>query len=139
MSNSDRRAIGKAVVGVIAAIAIAVAAIGLYMVSSNTGPPDSSVCNSQSNSNQTPVQVSIYNGSGNSANPPGYTPDTITLVIGVNNTVAWTNNDSVHHTVTSTSAPSGPPSSSSGAATAGGSTCGATAKRLSRGACRSRT
>jgi plastocyanin len=107
MSYSDRRAIGKAVIGVIGVIAIAVAAIGLYMVSSNTGSPDSSVCNSKSASNQTPVQVSIYNGSGNSANPPGYTPDTITLVIGVNNTVTWTNNDSVHHTVTSTGAPSG--------------------------------
>ena len=35
------------------------------------------------------------------------TPDSITLVIGVNNTVTWTNNDSVHHTVTSTTAPAG--------------------------------
>jgi plastocyanin len=107
MSNSDRKAIGKAVISVIVVVAMAVAAIGVYMVSSNTGLPDSSVCSSSPASNKAPVQVSIYDGSGNSANPPGYKPDTITLVIGVNNTVTWTNNDSVHHTVTSTSAPSG--------------------------------
>jgi plastocyanin len=53
------------------------------------------------------IQVSIYSGAASSSDPPGYTPDSTTLVIGVNNTVTWTNNDSVHHTVTSTSAPSG--------------------------------
>src|SRR5207253_10975784 len=108
MSNSGRKAIGKAVIGAIAIIVVAVAGVGIYIMSSNTGPPDSSVCGSATSSaSQQPLQVSIYNGSANSANPPGYTPDSITLVIGVNNTVTWTNNDSVHHTVTTTTAPSG--------------------------------
>jgi plastocyanin len=107
MSNSDRRGIGKAVVAGIVIIVVAVAGVAIYMVISNTAPPNASVCSSSAGSGQTPVRVSIYNGSANSANPPGYTPDTITLVVGVNNTVTWTNNDSVHHTVTSTSAPTG--------------------------------
>ena len=38
---------------------------------------------------------------------PGYLPDTITVVIGVNNTVTWRNDDTVSHTVYSTSVPAG--------------------------------
>lgn len=52
---------------------------------------------------QSTVMVSIPAGAG--AGPsaaPGYAPDVITVVIGVNNTVTWTNNDPIHHTVTST-------------------------------------
>lgn len=47
----------------------------------------------------TPVAVSIVPGA---LNPPseGYSPDNVTLVIGVNNTVTWTNDDSSIHTVT---------------------------------------
>ena len=48
------------------------------------------------------VQISVY-----TSNAPGYRPDTVTLVIGVNNTVTWTNSDSAAHTITSTSSPSG--------------------------------
>jgi plastocyanin len=45
------------------------------------------------------VSVSIVQGA---LNPPnrGYSPDNLTLVMGVNNTVTWTNNDSTIHTVT---------------------------------------
>ena len=45
------------------------------------------------------VQVSIDNGAGANVNDPGYTPDNITVVLGVNNTVQWVNNDSMAHTV----------------------------------------
>jgi plastocyanin len=105
MKNLSRKGIGKAFAAV--AVIGVVAAVGLLVfVSSGSGPLNSSVCSSTSSSAQ-PVQVSVYSGSGSSANPPGFRPDVITLVIGVNNTVTWTNNDSVAHTVTSTSAPSG--------------------------------
>jgi plastocyanin len=51
---------------------------------------------------QSTVAVSIPNGAGNGPQAaPGYAPDKITVVIGVNNTVTWTNNDPIHHTVTS--------------------------------------
>jgi plastocyanin len=81
------------------------AGVGIYFAAaSNTASTSTS---SSQYSGPPPLQVSIYSGAANSANPPGYTPDRITLVMGVNNTVTWTNNDSIHHTVTSTSTPSG--------------------------------
>lgn len=48
------------------------------------------------------VKVSIPAGSGTNQSSPGYSPDMITVVIGVNNTVTWTNNDGTSHTVTAT-------------------------------------
>ncbi len=46
------------------------------------------------------IQASIDAGSGVNVNLPGYTPTDITVVIGINNTVKWTNNDNMPHTVT---------------------------------------
>jgi len=45
------------------------------------------------------VSVSIPPGSGNS-DQVSYLPYQVTVVIGVNNTVTWVNNDSAPHTVT---------------------------------------
>jgi plastocyanin len=57
------------------------------------------------------VRVSIPSGSGSpsaaSQNLPGYSPATLTVVIGVNNTVTWDNNDTVSHTVTIVTQPAG--------------------------------
>jgi plastocyanin len=73
---------------------------------------------SSSNSSSGGIQVVIPSGAGNPSGAPGYSPDKITLVIGVNATVTWINNDSanggVHHTVTSTSVPTGAAAISSG-------------------------
>ncbi len=52
------------------------------------------------------VNVSILSGAA-TPNAPGFGPATITVVIGHNATVIWTNNDQAPHTVTSTSAPAG--------------------------------
>jgi plastocyanin len=46
------------------------------------------------------IPVSIDAGSGLNVNLPGYTPTDITVVVGVNNTVTWVNNDNMAHTVT---------------------------------------
>ena len=46
------------------------------------------------------VSVSIVPGAGTNTSSLGYSPDKITVVIGVNNTVTWTNNDASPHTVT---------------------------------------
>ena len=46
------------------------------------------------------VQVSILPNSSINESSPGYSPDVIHVVIGVNNTVTWTNNDQTTHTVT---------------------------------------
>ncbi len=50
---------------------------------------------------QTGLTVSIPSGVG-SSNNLNFAPPTITVVIGVNNTVTWVNNDGVKHTVTAT-------------------------------------
>ena len=59
------------------------------------------------------VRVSIPDGVASSSSS-NFQPGTITLVIGVNNTVVWTNNDSAPHTVTATSVPYGETKFSSG-------------------------
>jgi plastocyanin len=56
---------------------------------------------------QSTVSVAILSGASGGPSHPGFSPDSITLVIGVNNTVTWTNDDSVDHTVTSLSVPVG--------------------------------
>jgi copper-containing nitrite reductase len=48
------------------------------------------------------VTVDILNGAAANTNSPGYSPATITVVIGMNSTVTWVNHDSVPHTVTAT-------------------------------------
>ncbi len=54
-----------------------------------------------SNATSSTVSVIIVKGAVNSSNRQYFVPSTITVVIGVNNTVIWTNDDSVYHTVTS--------------------------------------
>jgi plastocyanin len=48
----------------------------------------------------TVVNVAIIQGAGANVSVKGFVPDTITVVIGINNTVLWTNNDVAPHTVT---------------------------------------
>ena len=99
-------------VGAVVAILIvgAVAVLGYYQftVASHPPPPSSSTINVACPSPRC-VNVTIPSGAGTP--PPGYaaggktsfgfTPDTITLVIGKNDTVFWTNADSAIHTATS--------------------------------------
>jgi plastocyanin len=85
-------------------IAIAVIVIGgalaLYVLPSSFSG-SSCTSSSQSSAPSPIVNILIYSGAASSSNPPGYSPDNVTLVIGVNNTVTWTNHDSAAHTVTS--------------------------------------
>ncbi|MDA4126941.1 MAG: cupredoxin domain-containing protein [Thaumarchaeota archaeon] len=96
------------IVGAIVAVLIvgAVATLGYYqfevapgLVSATSSVPSvtcpSSAC----------VNVTIPSGASTIA--PGFSPDTVTVVIGVNNTVFWTNSDDsgTPHTVTPKSGP----------------------------------
>jgi plastocyanin len=46
------------------------------------------------------VQIPAGANAGPTAtNPFGFTPANVTVVVGVNNTIVWTNNDTVYHTV----------------------------------------
>jgi plastocyanin len=68
----------------------------------------SSSTNSSSSTSALGAVVTIPKGTGvGPSAAPGYSPDTITVVIGINNTVTWTNNDTVDHTVASSSVSAG--------------------------------
>jgi plastocyanin len=56
---------------------------------------------------QSAVVVAIPKGAGSASGAPGYEPGTITVVVGINNTVTWTNNDTAPHTVTPVLEPTG--------------------------------
>jgi plastocyanin len=45
--------------------------------------------------------VSVLRGAGSNSSSDGYSPKTLVVVLGVNNTVVWGNFDNVTHTVTS--------------------------------------
>ncbi len=68
--------------------------------SSNPGLTQANTTSQTLLENSSIVQVSIDAGSGTNVNLPGYTPVDLTVVIGINNTVKWTNNDNMAHTVT---------------------------------------
>lgn len=63
------------------------------------------------------VSVNIANGSGSQR--LSFAPEALSIVIGVNNTVEWINNDTSAHTVTSKTVPAGAPSFDSGSMTKG--------------------
>jgi plastocyanin len=72
----------------------------------STSPASSSSSTASSSASSTSgslvaVNVMIPKGSGTPNGAPGYSPDKITVVMGVNNTVTWTNDDTVAHTVNS--------------------------------------
>ena len=61
--------------------------------------PQPSTSNETAPSGVAIVQAIIDPGSGTNVNDPGYTPDIMTLILGINNTVEWRNNDTMAHTV----------------------------------------
>jgi plastocyanin len=75
------------------------ASSGAASTSSNTSA-SSTVVSVSSNEPATAVNVKILAGASTDLNSKGYSPDNITVVIGINNTVTWTNDDSTKHTVT---------------------------------------
>ncbi len=67
-----------------------------------------------------PQTITVNIPSGVSSNQGlNFSPQTVTVVVGVNNTIKWVNQDSVTHTVTSVSVPSGASSFDSGNLNAG--------------------
>jgi plastocyanin len=93
------------VVGLIAAIIPIL--LGYFLITGMADNPCYPSCPATSTTTSTSpgpgssVKISIPNGAGSNQNDPGYSPATIKVTIGTNNTVVWTNNDSAHHTVTS--------------------------------------
>lgn len=94
----------KVLIGVILVLVLSVSITGALLAptaSSSKGPtPDGF--------------ISILKGSATPGTLITYSPQNVTLVIGENNTVEWTNNDIAAHTVTSVSVPAGAPTFNSG-------------------------
>ena len=72
------------------------------LTTSNTTTSSALTLTTLTNSNG--GQVSIVPNSGSNESSTGYSPAILHVVIGVNNTVTWTNNDQVTHTVTANDA-----------------------------------
>ncbi len=91
-------------------VILVVGALAYYLLSSSAKPAS--------------VTVVMPNGVGSNT-ALNFQPSTITVVIGVNNTVVWTNSDSVPHTVVTLSGPApfnSPAAISSPASISAGST-----------------
>lgn len=72
--------------------------IGYLVVLPNSGYSHNATAGHPS-TNPGGLQLSIAAGAGANTTNKGYSPNVITLKIGVNDTVTWTNNDSAPHTV----------------------------------------
>ncbi len=94
--------------------------VGYLVVLPNAAYKQSGTSSTATSAARGSVAVSIAQGAGVPPNN-GFTPRNITVVIGVNNTVIWTNNDVSIHTVTSTVVPSGASPFGSGYLNTGGS------------------
>jgi copper-containing nitrite reductase len=81
-----------------------VGATGIFKVGSaaQTSTSTSSSTETSSIAATGTANVRINSGSALNTTSTYFSPSTITVVIGVNNTVVWTNYDSVEHTVTAT-------------------------------------
>ncbi len=88
-------------IAIVVVVVIIVAVAGYYLAAgmgSGTGTTTS----------QSPSQTNIGIASGTGASTSlNFSPVSVKVVVGVNNTINWVNSDSVAHTVTFTSAPSG--------------------------------
>jgi plastocyanin len=108
---------GSTIVGVVVTVLMigAVATLGYYQLevapgqtsSSTTSTVPSVVCPSAQCVNVTMVSGASSEPSGYTAGAKttyGFSPDVVTVVIGKNNTVYWTNDDVAEHTATSDTA-----------------------------------
>jgi len=99
-AKSSNTAVAGIVISVI--VIATVASVGYYQFNI-AQPPDTATTTSAAAVCLPASCVLVNITSGASAGPqgaPGYSPDNITVVIGVNNTVQWTNQDAALHTVT---------------------------------------
>ena len=80
---------------------VTVGMFGYLVVLPNAAYQSTSTATSTTSTSPETAHVTILPGAAY-PNSTGYSPSTITVVIGVNNTVEWVNNDTAPHTVTAT-------------------------------------
>ncbi len=78
---------------IIIVVILIVVGVGIYILTRPAGTTN----------NGTPVKIFDGNPTCSQVTPPncGFTPSTLNVKMGVNNTVTWTNNGGQAHTVTS--------------------------------------
>jgi len=81
-----------------------IGAVGIFKVGAVSQGPVSATTTSETSSAAATGTVNVGINSGSALNTTSiyFSPTTITVVIGVNSTVVWTNYDSAEHTVTAT-------------------------------------
>jgi plastocyanin len=109
------------VIAVIVIVVVAVGALAYYYYGTSTSTSSTTLTSSSTSSSGsiTPVQVVLPAGVGSSQSL-NFAPSTIKVVIGVNNTIVWSDQDSTPHHVVSVSVPSGASSFDSGVMNNGG-------------------
>ena len=80
----------RKIIPLVVLVSVVLGVLGVFAFRFFTSPPPATSASA--------VRVSIIPAAASYAT--GYDPDNITVVIGVNNTVIWTNNDNEPHTVT---------------------------------------
>jgi plastocyanin len=105
-------------VGTIIVVAGPGGAQGGAASSSTTSSTSSASSSSAPPANALPI--SIVKGAGNPQSTQWFAPDPVTVVIGTNNTMTWTNDDASAHTVTSVTVPAGAATFNSAIISAGG-------------------
>jgi len=90
-------------VAILIVVIVVVAAVAGYYIASGMG----SSPNKSTTTTMTTSTINIASGTGASNGALNFSPQNIKVIVGVNNTVSWANNDSAQHTITFTSAPSG--------------------------------
>ena len=107
--NKNRSGVGNGVVVAIIIASVIVASGAYYLVYAGTTAPTTTLLTTTTATTvlttSTPLTATIPSGVGTNRSL-NYQPANITVLVGVNNTIVWTNQDSTPHTVTSTSVPS---------------------------------
>ncbi len=80
---SKTKAISKTIMIITVMILVVAGALaGIFLVSESGSSAGSNIsCSSSANASG--IQIRVLDGASNSANPPGYSPDKITLVVGI--------------------------------------------------------
>jgi plastocyanin len=102
------------------AVIIVLIVAAAYTVSLGNARPSTTTPTSNGAASPSPQTAKVILPKGiSTVQSLDFQPANITVVIGVNNTVTWTNTDSAPHTVTATSVPSGAAKFDSGNLNAG--------------------
>lgn len=98
-TSAPSKGMGRSV-AIVAVVVVVVALIAGYYFLYGMGS------GSKTTTTSATTHIAIPSGTG-ASQALNFSPQTVKVVIGINNTVTWTNNDNTNHTIIFDSAPSG--------------------------------